>query len=79
VGYTYSDWAGCVNDHNSTSRGCFRLGSTVVSWFSRKQNSVAFSSAETEYMASSQASCEALHLRKLLVGFLCVQLRPTMI
>jgi hypothetical protein len=31
-----------------------------VSWFSRKKNSVALSSAEAEYMAASQASCEAL-------------------
>jgi hypothetical protein len=51
----------------------------VVSRFSRKQKSVALSSAEAEYMAASQASCEALWLRKLLVGLYGVQLRPTMI
>jgi hypothetical protein len=51
----------------------------VVSWFSRKQKSVALSSAEAEYMAASQVSCEALWLLKLLVGLFGVQLRPTMI
>jgi hypothetical protein len=40
---------------------------------------MALSSAEVEYMATSQASCEAIWLRKLLVGLFGVQLRPTMI
>ena len=60
VGYTDSDWAGCVSDRKSTSGCCLGLGSTVVSWFSRKQKSVALSSAEAEYMVSNQANCEAL-------------------
>ena len=64
----YSDWAGCASDRKSTSGCCFGLGSVIVSWFSRKQKSVALSSAEAEYMAASQASYEAIWLRKLLVG-----------
>jgi hypothetical protein len=79
VGYTDSDWAGCVSDMKSTSGCCFGLGSTVVSWFSRKQKSVALSSTEAEYMVASQASCEALWLRKMLIGLFGVQLRPTVI
>jgi hypothetical protein len=74
--YTDSDWAGCVSDRKSTSGCCFGLGSAVVSWFSRKQKSVALISTEAEYMA---ANCEALWLRKLLVGLFDVQLRPTVI
>jgi hypothetical protein len=53
VGYTYSDWAGCVSDRKSTYGFCFGLGSAVVSWFSRKQQSVALSFIDTEYMAAS--------------------------
>jgi hypothetical protein len=79
VVYTDSDWAGCVSDRKSTSGCCFRLRSTIVSWFSRKQKSVDLSSTEAEYMAASQASCEALWLRKMLIGLFGVQLRPTMI
>ena len=45
VGYTNSDWAGSVLDRKSTSSCCFSLGSTVVWWFSKKQKSVALSSA----------------------------------
>jgi hypothetical protein len=39
-GYYDSDWVGSVTDHKSTSGCCFRLGSGVISWFSRKQTSV---------------------------------------
>ena len=67
VGFMDSDWAGSASDQKSTSGCCFRLGSTVVSWFSRKQKSVALSSAEAEYMATSQASCKSLWLRKFMV------------
>ena len=31
VGYTDSDWEGCVSDKKIVSRCCFRLGSVVVS------------------------------------------------
>jgi hypothetical protein len=50
-----------------------------VSWFSRKQKSVALSSAKAKYMVANQASCEALWLCKLLVGLFGVQSRPTLI
>ena len=79
VGFTDSDWAGNVADRKNTSGCCFNLGSTAVSWFSWKQKSVALSSAEAEYMAASQASCEALWLRKLLVNLFGQELKPTVI
>jgi hypothetical protein len=79
VGYTDSDWAGCVSDRKITSGCCFGLGSAVVSWFSQNQKSLALSSTEAKYMAASQPSCEALWLRKMLVGLFSVQLRPTVI
>ena len=37
VGYTDSDWVGYASDRKSTFGCCFGLGSTVVSWISRKQ------------------------------------------
>jgi hypothetical protein len=79
VSYTDSDWAGCVSDRKSISGCYFGLGSVVVSWFSQKQKLVALSSAEAEYMAASQASCESLWLCKMLVGLFGVQLRLTVI
>eukprot|EP00253_Pinus_taeda_P005529 PITA_05529 len=63
----------------STSGCCFGLGLAIVSWFSRKQQSVALSSAEAEYMAASLASCEAIWLRKMLFGLFGQPLRPSVI
>ena len=79
VGFKDSYWAGSASNQKSTSGCCFRLGSTVVSWFSRKQKSVALSSAKVEYMAASHASCEALWLRKLMVDLFDQELRPIVI
>ena len=79
VGYIDSDWVGCTSDRKSTSGCCFGLGSAVVSWFSRKQKSIALSSSEVEYMAVIQASCEAIWLCKMLVGLFGQRLRPTVI
>ena len=59
-GFMDADWAGSPTDRKSTSGGIFRIRSTTVSWYSRKQRSVALSSAEVEYMAASQAACEAI-------------------
>jgi hypothetical protein len=55
-GYIDSDWAGSAADRKSTLRCCFSLGSTVISWFSKKKTSMALSSAEPEYMESSKSS-----------------------
>jgi hypothetical protein len=79
IGYTYSDWEGCVSDRKCTSGFFFGLGSTMVSWFSRKKNLVALSSVEVEYMEANHASCEAIWICKLLVVIFGVQMRPTMI
>eukprot|EP00253_Pinus_taeda_P003699 PITA_03699 len=79
TGYTDSDWASCASDRKSTSRCCFGLGSVAVSWFSRKQHSVALSSAEAEYMAASLVSCEAIWLRKMLFGLFGKPLGPSLI
>ena len=59
---------GSLVDWKSTSGYCFSLGSRMTSWCSRKENSVVLSSAETEYMVASIASCEAIWLKKLLVN-----------
>ena len=51
VGYSDSDYACCKVDRKSTSEGCHLLGRSLVSWSSKKQNSVALSTIEAEYIA----------------------------
>ena len=44
--YSDVDWAGNADDRKSTSRGCFYVGNNLVSWMSKKQNSISLSTAE---------------------------------
>jgi hypothetical protein len=46
IGYSDADWAGCKIDRKSRSGTCQFLGRSLVSWASKKQNSVALSTAE---------------------------------
>ena len=41
AGYSDTDWVGNVDDRKSTSGGCFYLGNNLVSWMSKKQNSIS--------------------------------------
>ncbi|KAK8921022.1 hypothetical protein KSP39_PZI020059 [Platanthera zijinensis] len=64
-GFTDSDWAGSIDDRKSTGGFIFFVGSSPISWSSRKQRTVALSSTEAEYMALNSAACEAIWLHRL--------------
>ena len=64
--YSDSDWDGSAVDQKSTSSYCFSMGSTMISWSSWKQDSIAQSTTETEYIAPSDACKEAGGIRKLI-------------
>ncbi|KAG6525448.1 hypothetical protein ZIOFF_015404 [Zingiber officinale] len=66
VGYCDSDLGGSLDDMKSTSGYCFSFGSAIFSWVSKKQQSVAQSSAEAEYISASVATSQAIWLRKIL-------------
>ncbi|KAG6508608.1 hypothetical protein ZIOFF_033984 [Zingiber officinale] len=66
-GFSDSDWAGSVDDMKSTSGYCFSLGSACFSWCSKKQEIVAQSTAEAEFVAATSAVNQAIWLRKLLM------------
>ncbi|WVZ97311.1 hypothetical protein U9M48_042859 [Paspalum notatum var. saurae] len=51
-GFSDADHAGCRIDRKSTSGTCQLLGTSLVSWSSRKQASVALSTTEAEYVAA---------------------------
>jgi len=62
-GYCDSDWAGDVKDRRSTSGYVFTLGGTPIAWKTRKQQTVALSSCEAEYMSIAEATKEMIYLR----------------
>eukprot|EP00253_Pinus_taeda_P027802 PITA_27802 len=78
-GFTDADWVGSPTDRKSTSGGVFSIGSTTLSWYNRKQRSVALSLGEAEYMAASLAAYEAIWMRKILIGLFSSHLVPTVI
>ena len=65
-GYSDSDWAGSAVDRKSTSGYCFSMGLAMISWASRKQDSIAQSTAEAEYIVASDACKEAVWLKKMI-------------
>jgi hypothetical protein len=69
VGYSDSDYASCKVDRKSTSGGCHLLGRSLVSWSSKKQNSVALSTAEAEYIAAGACCAQILYMKQTLLDY----------
>ncbi|KAJ9557956.1 hypothetical protein OSB04_012570 [Centaurea solstitialis] len=67
--YSDSDFAGCKIDRKSTTGGCHLLGGKLVSWTSKKQNSVSTSTAEAEYVAAGICCAQVLWLRNQLQDY----------
>ena len=53
----------------STSGGCHLLGRSLVSWSSKKQNSVALSTAEAEYIAAGACCAQILYMKQILLDY----------
>ena len=64
--FTNSDQAGNVDDPRSIIGYAFNIGSRVITWSSKKHNTVSLSSAEAEYQAMCVATCKAVWLWRIL-------------
>lgn len=77
VAYSDADWAGCPDTRRSVTGWCMFLGSSLISWKSKKQPRVSKSSTESEYRAMSAACSEIVWLRGLLAELGFTQSNPT--
>ncbi|CAL1402029.1 unnamed protein product [Linum trigynum] len=69
VAFSDSDWAGNLDDRTSTSGYLIYYDSTLISWRSQKQRTVARSNTEAEYRAIAHTSAELEGVHNLLVEF----------
>lgn len=67
LGYCDFDQARDKENRRSTNGYYFFFGTTIVSWCSKKQPTIALSSTEAEYKSIVNTTCEALQLRQLLM------------
>ncbi|CAM8926385.1 unnamed protein product [Rhodiola kirilowii] len=69
VGYTDADFTGNKIDRKSTSGMAQFFGSCLVSWASKKQNSVALSTAEADYIAVATCCAQLVWLKQHLSDY----------
>jgi hypothetical protein len=65
IGYSHANYARCKIDRKSTSGTCQFLGRSLVSWASKKQNSVALSTTKAEYIVAGRCA-QLLWMRQTL-------------
>jgi hypothetical protein len=71
TGFSDADWAGDLDSRRSTTGYLFKFGDFPVCWKSKRQPTVALSTAEAEYMSLASAGQTAIWFRQLLadLGF----------
>ena len=60
ISYSDADFASSLLDRKSTSGTCQFLSQCLLSWFSKKQVSVALSTVEAEYVAANYYCSQVL-------------------
>jgi len=68
-GLSDADWAGDKKDRASISGFVWSLGGGPISWSAKKQNCIALSTTEAEYVALTRAVQEGIWLRQSLDQF----------
>lgn len=69
TGLSDADWAGDKTDRASVSGFVWSLGGGPISWSAKKQNCIALSTTEAEYIALTRAIQEGIWLRQSIQQF----------
>nr|GFB20269.1 ribonuclease H-like domain-containing protein [Tanacetum cinerariifolium] len=64
IAYSDADWAGCPATCRSTSGYCVFLGDNLLTWSSKRQDTLSHSSAEAEYRGVANAVAKTSWIRK---------------
>ncbi|KAL4291224.1 hypothetical protein GQ457_14G005130 [Hibiscus cannabinus] len=67
--YSDADYGGSKIDRKSTSGTCQFLGNMLISWFLKKQNSVALSTTEAEYISAGSCCAQVLWMKQQLLDY----------
>jgi hypothetical protein len=71
IRYSDADYARCKIDRKSTPGTYQFLEISLVSWASKKQNLIAMSTAETEYIVAGYCCAQLLYMRQTLRDYDC--------
>ena len=67
--YSDADFGGCKIDRKRTFGTCQFFGNMLISWFSKKQHSVALSTTKVEYIATDSCCAQVLWMKQQMEDF----------
>ena len=68
IGYSYSDFVGCVDSYKSTAGYIFMFVGGAVSWRGAKQTSIATSTMEVEFVSCFEATLYGVWMKSFIFG-----------
>ena len=66
VGYADIDYGGDLDNGKNPSGYAFHISSAIFAWSSKKQQTIALSTCEAEYIAATACACQAMWLAYIL-------------
>ena len=65
-GYFNANWIGNVEDRKNTSGAYFFIGDCLVTWLSKKHNSIFLSTSEAKYIVARRCCTQPILMKKML-------------